>query len=98
MEMYARLYASLSYTDLKQSLFSAARVSWPQMKAGFEDRLSRFPHTDHRNMYAYFACMAKDRQALQEQLALMGDAFESVFWGDSPARTFDECKTLAQQS
>ncbi|MES2958016.1 MAG: DUF4034 domain-containing protein, partial [Pseudomonadota bacterium] len=97
MEMYARLYAALSYVEVKKSLFSATRASWPTMKAGFEDRLSRYPHTDHRNMYAYFACMAEDRQALQEQLTLMAGAFERTFWGDSPDRSFEECKTLAQQ-
>lgn len=97
MEMYARLYASLSNTEVKQSLFTATHASWPKMKAGFEDRLSRYPHTDHRNMYAYFACMAKDRAALQEQLELMGDAFERIFWGSSPEQTFDECKAMARQ-
>lgn len=97
MEMYARLYAGLSYAEVKQSLFSATRASWPKMKAGFEDRLSRYPHSDHRNMYAYFACMAKDKQALQEQLKLMGDAFERIFWGDTPERSFEECKAMAQQ-
>lgn len=97
MEMYARLYAGLSYAETKQSLFSATHASWPKMKAGFEDRLSRYPHTDHRNMYAYFACMAKDKQALQEQLKLMGDGFDRIFWGDSPERSFEECKAMAQQ-
>lgn len=97
MEMYARLYAGVSYSELEQSLFTASRASWPKMKAGFEDRLSRYPHTDHRNMYAYFACMAKDREALREQLRLMGDAFERIFWGPSPEKTFEECKAMAQQ-
>lgn len=67
------------------------------MKAGFEDRLSRYPHIDHRNMYAYFACMAKDRQALQEQLQQIGDAFDPIFWGHNPELTFEECKALARQ-
>ncbi|MBV8465463.1 MAG: DUF4034 domain-containing protein [Burkholderiales bacterium] len=97
MEMYARLYAGLSYAQLEQSLFSDTRASWPKMKAGFEDRLSRYPHVDHRNMYAYFACMAKDRQALQEQLQKIGDAFDPSFWGHNPERTFEECKAMARQ-
>ncbi len=97
MEMYARLYAGLSYAEVKQSLFSGTHASWPKMKAGFEDRLSRYPHSDHRNMYAYFACMARDQQALQEQLGLIGDSFEPIFWGNSPERTFEECKAVAQK-
>jgi hypothetical protein len=67
------------------------------MKTGFEDMLKRYPHLDNRNMYAYFACMANDRPALQEQLELIGDKFTSMFWGDTPERTFDSCKALAQQ-
>lgn len=97
MEMYARLYAELSYAEVQQSLFSATRASWPKMKAGFEDRLSRYPHSDNRNMFAYFACMAMDQQTLQEQLALMGDSFERIFWGTSPERTFEECKAMAHK-
>lgn len=97
MEMYARLYAALSHEEVKQSLFDVTRASWPAMKAGFEDRLSRYPHTDHRNMYAYFACMAQDRETLQEQLRLMDGAFERIFWGGSPDRSFEECKALARQ-
>lgn len=96
-EMYARLYAGLSYSELKQSLFTGTRASWPKMKQGFEDWLARYPKADHRNMYAYMACMAKDRQTLQEQLKLIGDGFERIFWGDSPERTFEECKAMAQQ-
>lgn len=97
MEMYARLYAGLSHAEVKQSLFTSTHVSWAKMKQGFEDRLSRYPHSDHRNAYAYFACMAKDRETLREQLGLMGDAFERLFWGRSPEKTYEECKALAQQ-
>lgn len=97
MEMYARLYAVLSYSEVKQALFSATQASWPMMKKGFEDRLSRHPHSDHRNMYAYFACMAQDRQVLQEQLRLMDGAFDRAFWGEGPERNFEECKAFAGQ-
>lgn len=95
-EMYARLYAGVSYQQVEQSLFSDTRASWPKMKAGFEDLLSRYPHADHRNMFAYFACMADDRQTLRQQLDLIGDSFERIFWGPRPERRFDECKALAQ--
>ena len=97
LEMYARMYASLSYQQVQQTLFTATRVSWPLMKSGFEDQLSRHPHSDHRNMYAYFACMARDRPALQEQLRLMDGAFERSFWGSTPERTFEACQALARQ-
>ncbi|MBQ0945437.1 DUF4034 domain-containing protein [Ideonella sp. 4Y16] len=97
LEMYARLYSELSDREVKQRLFSATRASWPSMKAGFEDRLSRHPHVDHRNAYAYFACMAQDRDALQEQLRLLNGSYVRRFWGGTPDRTYDDCKALARQ-
>ena len=97
MEMYARLYASLSYAELDQALFRSSRASWTSMKAGFEERLKRYPHVDHRNMYAYFACMANDRPALQEQFELIGDKFEPTFWGGNAERTLEACKRMASQ-
>lgn len=97
LEMYARLYAGLSYGELNQTLFTSTSASWTSMKIGFEDRLKRYPHTDHRNMYAYFACMANDRTSLQEQLELIGDKFNAIFWGTNPERTFEACRKLAQQ-
>jgi hypothetical protein len=97
LEMYARLYAGLSYSELNQTLFTSTNASWTSMKTGFEDRLKRYPHTDHRNMYAYFACMANDRPSLQKQLELIGDKFNAIFWGANPERTFEACKKLARQ-
>lgn len=97
LEMYARLYAAVSYSEVHQTLFTSTNASWTSMKIGFEDRLKRYPHTDHRNVYAYFACMANDRPALQEQLELIGDKFEPIFWGDYPERTFEACNKMAQQ-
>jgi len=98
LEMYARLYAGLSYGELHQRLFSNGEASWATMKTGFEDQLKRYPHPDHRNMYAYFACMANDRATLRSQLELIGDNFEPIFWGDNPQRSFEMCKTMAYQS
>lgn len=97
LEMYARLYAGLSYGELHQRLFSNSNASWPSMKVGFEDWLKRYPHADHQNMYAYFACMADDRTVLREQLELIGDKFDPLFWGDNPQRDFEMCRTLARQ-
>ncbi len=97
LEMYARLYAGISYGELHQKLFSSTNASWPSMKAGFEDLLKRYPHADHRNAFAYFACMAGDRATLRTQLELLGDGFDPIFWGDNPERDFEMCKRLAQQ-
>jgi hypothetical protein len=96
LEMYALLYAAVSHAEMHQTLFTASVASWPSMKSGFEDLLRRYPHVDHRNLYAYFACMADDRPVLQEQLALIGDQYQSAFWGNTPERTFEACKKVAQ--
>lgn len=96
-EMYARLYGSLSYDEVKQSLFKATHASWPKMKQGFEDQISRYPFYENRNIFAYFACMAEDRQTLQEQLKLIGGDFYRDAWGSNPGPMFEECKAMAQQ-
>ncbi len=98
MEMYARLYAGLSYSELHENLFTASKASWASMKAGFEDRLKRYPQADHRNMYAYFACMAGDLSTLRDQLELIGDQFDPIFWGSNPQRSHELCKGLARQT
>jgi hypothetical protein len=97
LQMYARLYAALSYEELDQALFTSSRASWTGMKEGFEDLLKRYPHVDHRNMYAYFACMADDRQVLREQLQSIGDTFVRKFWGGNADRTFEACRRMAAQ-
>jgi len=97
MELYARLYATVSYDSAAQGLFEDTRASWAKMKAGFEDLISRYPHPDHRNQFAYFACMAQDREALRQQLAIIGSQPTLSFWGDNAERTFDACKRMAQQ-
>jgi hypothetical protein len=97
MEMYARLYASLSYGEVQQALFTGTHVSWPVMKSGFEEWVRRYPHVDNRNEYAYFACMAQDRGALREQLDLIGDQFVAEFWGGNAERTFEACRGFARR-
>lgn len=94
--MDALLYAAVSRAEVHQTLCTASLASWPSMRAVFEDLLRRYPHVDHRNLDACLACMADDRPVLQEQLALIGDPYRSGFWGDSPERTFEACKKVAQ--
>ncbi len=97
LEMYAILYAALSEQQVKQTLFTNTRASWISMKAGFDALIKRYPHVDHRNKFAYFACMANDKATLREQLDLIGDKFVPQFWGSNAQRTFEGCKKLAQQ-
>jgi hypothetical protein len=78
--IYARLYALVSDIELKSALFTNPRVSWQTMKAGFDEMVARYPHFDNRNMYANFACMARDRETLKEQLALIGNDYVKKFW------------------
>jgi hypothetical protein len=96
--VYARLYALVSDIELKSALFTNSRVSWQTMKAGFDEMVARYPHFDNRNMYANFACMARDRETLKEQLALIGNDYVKKFWGNGNAQVFEDCKRFAQGS
>lgn len=95
MHLYALLYAELSDGEVKQQLFEVTRASWLLMRAGFDERVKRYPHALNHNRFAYFACMAKDTEVLREQLRLMGDAFDRAQWGTNPTRNFETCKATA---
>lgn len=61
--MYARLYSSVfSKLPKEVSFFKDTRVSWPKMKLGFEDMMTKYPKSKwNLNNFAMFACMAEDK-------------------------------------
>ncbi|HEY8119046.1 MAG TPA: hypothetical protein VIE91_07400 [Methylophilaceae bacterium] len=62
--MYTRMYWA-AYQGLPEGtkLFRDSYVSWPKMKAGFDDLMQRFPNSNwNLNNYAKFACLANDKK------------------------------------
>jgi hypothetical protein len=63
---YARFYASLRSQGVTPD---QTRADWPRMKAGFEELTARYPSAEHRNLYASYACAARDKVAFTAALA-----------------------------
>jgi hypothetical protein len=70
-EIYARVYLYAAF-EYQGALFARTRADWSQMKAGFEQMLTRFPDPRLLNQYAYAACLAQDKAATREMLAKIG--------------------------
>ncbi len=61
---YAMLYVQLGELQKCEcNLFEESRVSWPALRASFEDLVRRYPSADNLNAFAAFACRANDRAA-----------------------------------
>lgn len=79
-EMYARLYWEAACCQFNGNLFSAAKASWPLMKAGFRDLTSRYPDAWNLNNFAKFSCMAGDRQTTLELMHRIRGHFIAAAW------------------
>jgi hypothetical protein len=58
--MYARLYVSLNNQGVTPD---ETRMDWNKMKKSFEDLVSRYPSRRFKNLYASYACLARDKTA-----------------------------------
>jgi hypothetical protein len=91
--MYARLYWAVS-ANLQEGerLFKSTRASWPQMKNGFEDLMSRHPNSKwNLNNFAKFACMAGDKKTFLTIRRQVGNDVMDDAW--SQKLSLDLCDT-----
>lgn len=70
--LYAWLYLELARMGGCEDRFNASKVSWPDLKAAFEDMLVRHPSAWNRNLFATFACRAEDEETTRRLLAELG--------------------------
>jgi hypothetical protein len=91
--MYARLYwAAYGNAPDGTNFLKDTLVSWPKMKQGFEDLMSRHPNSKwNLNNFAKFACMANDKDTF---LALRNKIGKDVVDAAWPQNTsLDLCET-----
>jgi hypothetical protein len=69
---YAWLYVDLAGAWTCESLFDQSRASWDEMKLAFEDMLDRHPDVWNRNVFATFACRARDVETTKRMLGELG--------------------------
>jgi hypothetical protein len=94
--MYARIYWYASQTQFRNDIFNNSLVDWQQMKAGFDDIISRYPDAWNLNNYAYFACMARDKAKTVELLERIGTSVVRQAW--KPLALKNECAQWAARS
>lgn len=68
--MYAWIYVDLSVKT--PDIFTDSRVEWPRMRKAFEDILQRYPTDGNRNLFATFACRARDKETTAKLLGELG--------------------------
>lgn len=71
--MYARIYWVAFQSQYYDDLFQQSAVSWTKMKKGIAAVLAAYPDAWNLNNFAYFACLAGDREEARVLLNRMGD-------------------------
>ncbi|MFL6694831.1 MAG: DUF4034 domain-containing protein [Ramlibacter sp.] len=64
---YARLYVAVEQDNPEQK----TSADWKRMRQGFEDWIARHPWMEPQNLYASYACRARDKAAFARAVALM---------------------------
>jgi len=72
---YAWLYADIAPKHSGDDFLTATRVSWPAMKASFEDLVRRYPDERNKAMFAAYACHARDRETAAKMLAAVNPTY-----------------------
>ncbi|SEL93098.1 protein of unknown function [Variovorax sp. YR750] len=78
--MYARIYWFASEAQFGNDLFTNSLARWPQMKAGFDDVIAKYPDSWNMSSYAKFACLAQDRATTAQLLKRVGVSGEPKAW------------------
>lgn len=100
MAAYALVYESLggysspgfasAVHNLHTHLFEASKADWPTLKQGLKDIIARHPTQTAYNYYAWFAYMAKDKEAATAALQEIKDTPDRSVW--RPANHFVACQ------
>ncbi|SFV58435.1 Putative cytoplasmic protein [hydrothermal vent metagenome] len=69
--MYAKFYWVASQAIYKEKLFLDSNVKWEIMRKGIDDVLKDFPSQRNINYFAYYSCLAKDKNKTKELLSMI---------------------------
>jgi hypothetical protein len=64
--LYARLYVSVHVSERVAPELTL--YNWVRMKKSFEDLIARYPDPVHKNRYASYACVARDKSVFGEAM------------------------------
>jgi hypothetical protein len=88
-ELYARLYSGAGEEQYHRRLYTESLVDWSLMKMGLQAWLDHFPTSWNKNIFAYHACIAGDREAAGPLFASIADAPEWEIWQPNAQVTFE---------
>lgn len=91
--MYARVYWFVSQEGTGPMLFVESRARWQQMSEGIDDVLEKYPDQWNINHFAFFACMAGDREKTRGLIEMMNDEIIQQAWGS--VASFELCRNWA---
>ena len=91
--LYARIYWSVSGTIKKHRLFAESAVNWEKMRQGIFDVLEQYPDQWNINNFAYFSCLAKDRETTKKLAGMVTAPMRNVWEADE---VYDACKNWAE--
>lgn len=69
--MYARIYWYASQIDYGIELFTNSDVVWPKMADSFDDVLERYPDQWNINNFAFFSCLARDKETANQLIEMI---------------------------
>lgn len=80
--LYARIVLSKMnmYGRFGSDLFEQTSVRWPLLRQGLLDADERYPSRWTKNLLAWFACRAGDKETAKAAFAKIGDGYEKSLW------------------
>jgi hypothetical protein len=91
MELYARLYSGAEEEQFQRGLYTDSLIDWSLMKAGLQAWVLHFPTAWNKNIFAYHACLAGDKQAAKPLFEEIAGQPEWDIWSPNAQVTFDAC-------
>jgi hypothetical protein len=91
---YAWLYLYIAKWQ-KADFFVDTKVTWPLLKAGFEDLVKRYPDNMNLNLFGTFACRARDRETTARVLQQLGANARLGFY--SPGISVESCTRMISE-
>jgi hypothetical protein len=88
--LYARVYWAITGTIKKHRIVADTGVVWKKMRQAMFDVLEQYPDQWNYNHFAYFSCMAKDRETTKKLTNQVSAPMMNVW--ETP-EVFDACRS-----
>ncbi|HEY0891637.1 MAG TPA: hypothetical protein VGE32_01195 [Cellvibrio sp.] len=89
--MYARIYWYASQSQFQGKLFEKSKVRWGIMSKGIDDVLHKFPDQWNVNNFAFFACLAQDKEKARKLISMIENPpIQSAWLGSN--ENYENCK------